>query len=164
MLYELQPLRFQKNIVIPAIRELQELFVKNGKSEEWLINLMYEDVCVRKYVNGEKRCAVTIREFYYHDMIMRACNIGGLYKNMKEEKNQRSKERENKLINLLESKYGIEKEVKFSELKKIGFMDETIQALYWIVERYEFAINFVELIDKDPIGRKKKFSSMLDEL
>ena len=55
MLYELQPLRFVKNIISPAIRELQEKFKKNNESEEWLIGYLYEDVGIRKYTNGEKR-------------------------------------------------------------------------------------------------------------
>ncbi|MGO5053345.1 NACHT domain-containing protein [Lachnospiraceae bacterium LCP25S3_G4] len=164
MLYELQPLRFQKNIIIPAIRELQALYEKNGESEEWLINLMYEDVCVRKYKDGKKRCAVSIKDFYFHDMIMRACNIGGLYKSIKEEREQQNNERENKLIDFIENKYGLDQEVKFIELKKNGLMSGTIQALHWIIERYEFAIKYVEIIDKDPIARKRRFSSMLDEL
>ena len=31
MLYELETSRFVKNVIIPGIRELQELFEKNGK-------------------------------------------------------------------------------------------------------------------------------------
>lgn len=164
MLYDLQPSRFLKNIIVPAIRELQELYKNNGESEEWLINLMYEDVCIREYKYGEKRCAVTVKEFYFHDMITRACNIGGLYRNMKEERKQRNKLNEEKLINLLEKEYGINNEVDFSELKQKGYINEMLQALYWIKERYEFAVNYIESIDKDPIAHKKRFSSMLDEL
>lgn len=98
MLYELQPLRFVKNIISPAIRELQEKFKKNNESEEWLIGYLYEDVGIRKYTNGEKRCAVTIKNFYYHDMIIRACSISELYNNSKQERMQRNKVREEKLI------------------------------------------------------------------
>lgn len=54
MLYGLQPLRFVKNVISPAIRELQNLFEKNGNSEEWLINLMYDAVSIRQGKNGEK--------------------------------------------------------------------------------------------------------------
>lgn len=77
--------------------------------------------------------------------------------NIKEERNQRSSESENKFIDFIEDKYGLNKEVKLSELKKIGFMSETIQALHWIIERYEFAISYVEAIDKDPIAKKEIF-------
>ena len=125
---------------------------------------MYEEVCVRKYRDGEKRCAVTIKEFYFHDMIMRACNIGGLYKSMKEEKTQRNKECETKLIKILEKEYGINKEVKFDELKQKGYTNEMLEALHWIQEHYEFALNYLESVDKDPLARKKRFSSMLEEL
>lgn len=164
MLYELQTSRFLKNIIIPAIRELQQLYKDNGESEEWLLDLMYEDVCVREYQNGKKVCAVSIKEFYFHDMIIRACNIGGLFKNMKEEKKQRSSEKEAKLIKILEEEYGINKEVKFIELKQKGYTNEMLQSLHWIVERYEFAVNYIESVDKDPIARKKRFASMLEEL
>ena len=78
------------------------------------MNLMYEDVCVREYENGKKVCAVSIKEFYFHDMIMRTCNIGGLFKNMKEEKKQRSNEEEAKLIKILDEEYGTNREVTFS--------------------------------------------------
>lgn len=164
MLYELQPSRFIKNIISPAIRELHELYNNNGESEEWLINLMYEDVCVRKYKDGQKRCAVSIKEFYFHDMIMRACNIGGLYKNMKEERAQRSKAREEPLIKILEENYGIDKEVEFDELKQNGYKKEMLEGLHWIIERFEFAVNYIESVDIDPLARKKRFSSMLEEL
>ena len=164
MLYELQPSRFIKNIISPAIRELQELYNNNGASEEWLINLMYEDVCVRKYKDGQKRCAVSIKEFYFHDMIMRACNIGGLYKNMKEERAQRSKAREEPLIKILEENYGINKKVEFDELKQNGYKKEMLEGLHWIIERFEFAVNYIESVDIDPLARKKRFSSMLEEL
>lgn len=164
MLYELQSSRFIKNIISPAIRELHELYNNNGESEEWLINLMYEDVCVRKYKDGQKRCAVTIKEFYFHDMIMRACNIGGLYKNMKEERAQRSKAREEPLIKILEENYGIDKEVEFDKLKQNGYKKEMLEGLHWIIERFEFAVNYIESVDIDPLARKKRFSSMLEEL
>ena len=39
-----------------------------------------------------------------------------------------------------------------------------LQSLHWIVERYEFAVNYIESVDKDPIARKKRFASMLEEL
>jgi len=164
MLYELQPSRFIKNIITPGIMELQELFKNNGESEEWLINLLYENVCVKKYKSGEKRCAVTIKEFYFHDMIVRACNIGGLYKNLNDEMKQKNTEQENALIKILEKEYGINKEVEFNELKEKGYINEMLQSLHWIMERYKFAVSYIESMNKDSLAHKKKFSSMLEEL
>lgn len=122
MLYELQPLRFVKNIISPAIRELQEKFKKNNESEEWLIGYLYEDVGIRKYTNGEKRCAVTIKNFYYHDMIIRACSISELYNNSKQERMQRNKVREEKLIKILEEEYHASKPVRFEDIIRRGYV------------------------------------------
>lgn len=163
MLYELQPLRFVKNIISPAIRELQEKFKKNNESEEWLIGYLYEDVGIRKYTNGEKRCAVTIKNFYYHDMIIRACSISELYNNSKQERMQRNKVREEKLIKILEE-YHASKPVRFEDIKRRGYTKEMLEALHWVIERYKFAVNYVDMVDKDPLAKKKRFSSMLEEL
>ena len=164
MLYELQPLRFVKNIISPAIRELQEKFKKNNESEEWLIGYLYEDVGIRKYTNGEKRCAVTIKNFYYHDMIIRACSISELYNNSKQERMQRNKVREEKLIKILEEEYHASKPVRFEDIIRRGYAKEMLEALYWVIERYKFAVNYVDMVDKDPLAKKKRFSSMLEEL
>lgn len=164
MLYELQSSRFIKNIITPAIRELQELYISNGESEEWLINLMYEGVFVRKYKGEQKICAVSVKEFYFYDMIKRVCNIGGLFKSMKEERAQRSKKNEELLIKILEENYGMDKEVKFDELMRHGYKKEMLEGLHWIIERFEFAVNFVETVDINPLARKRSFSSMLEEL
>lgn len=165
MLYELQPSRFIKNIISPAIKELHEKYIDNGESNEWLIRLMYSDVGVRKYSKEKtKRCFVTIKEFYYHDMIIRACNVGGLFKSRTDEENQRSEEREAKLRNILEEKYGLDKEQSFDTLAEDGYMEEVLEGLQWIVDRYEFAVEYIEGYDNSSLSRKKKFSSMLDEL
>lgn len=164
MLYELQPLRFVKNIISPAIRELQEKFKKNNESEEWLIGYLYEDVGIRKYTNGEKRCAVTIKNFYYHDMIIRACSISELYNNSKQERMQRNKVREEKLIKILEEEYHASKPVRFEDIIRRGYTKEMLEALYGVIERYKFAVNYVDMVDKDPLAKKKRFSSMLEEL
>lgn len=164
MLYELQPLRFVKNIISPAIRELQEKFKKNNESEKWLIGYLYEDVGIRKYTNGEKRCAVTIKNFYYHDMIIRACSISELYNNSKQERMQRNKMREEKLIKILEEEYHASKPARFEDIIRRGYTKEMLEALYWVIERYKFAVNYVDMVDKDPLAKKKRFSSMLEEL
>lgn len=157
MLYELQPLRFVKNIISPAIRELQEKFKKNNESEEWLIGYLYEDVGIRKYTNGEKRCAVTIKNFYYHDMIIRACSISELYNNSKQERMQRNKVRGEKLIKILEEEYHASKPVRFEDIIRRGYTKEMLEALHWVIERYKFVVNYVDMVDKDPLAKKKRF-------
>jgi len=97
-------------------------------------------------------------------MVLRACNIGGLYKNKKDERTQRNKARQEELIKIIEKDYELNRDIKFDELKQNGHTKEMLNALYWIIERYEFALEYIETVDKNPLARKRRFSSMLDEL
>lgn len=164
MLYDLQPTRFVKNIITPAIRELQELFKNNEESEEWLMNLLYNDVSLIEYQGEKKRCCVSIKELYYHDMIRRACIIGGLYKNTKKEKSPHFKNKSEILNRILDENYGIDTKVKFSTLKKDGYQKEMLEGLHWIKENYDFAVNYIDSVDKDLLEKKENFLAMLDEL
>lgn len=106
----------------------------------------------------------TIKNFYYHDMIIRACSISELYNNSKQERMQRNKVREEKLIKILEEEYHASKPVRFEDIIRRGYTKEMLEALYWVIERYKFAVNYVDMVDKDPLAKKKRFSSMLEEL
>ena len=163
MLYELETSRFVKNVIIPGIRELQELFEKNGKREEWLITYLYNDVCIREEPNGEKKCMLSVKDSYYHDMIWRACNIGGMYKNVQEERKQRAIVSKDKLVEIIEEEFGLNRLVKFEEIMQKGYAKEVVQYLYWARERYEFAVNYIDSISVKYLTDEKDFASMLEE-
>lgn len=164
MLYELEPSRFVKNVIVPGIRELKGMFEENGESEEWLIDFICESVYVKEKNKG-KICTIVIKETYFYEMIRRACDIGGFYKNhMNKEKNQQNRVSEKNLIGILESKHKIGSNNRFSQIEQKENEKKMLETLYRIIERYKFAVCYVESIDKDPLARKKKFSSMLEEL
>lgn len=163
MLYELQPNRFVQNVISPAIKELEFLFKKNCESPEWLINTIYDEVCVRNYRDGIKRCAVSIKNFYYHEMVERACKIGGLYKNIEEERLHRGDNTIGGLLDIIEEEYGINIYVKFDELKKRGYTKKLEMSLNWVIERYKFAVEFVDN-NRDTLTNKNALSAILDEL
>lgn len=164
MLYELEPSRFVKNVIVPGIRELKGMFEENGESEEWLIDFICENVYVKEKNKG-KICTIVIKETYFYEMIRRACDIGGFYKNhMNKEKNQQNRVSEKNLIGILESKHKIGSNNRFSQIEQKENEKKMLETLYRIIERYKFAVCYVESIDKDPLARKKKFSSMLEEL
>ena len=77
---------------------------------------------------------------------------------------QRNKVREEKLIKILEEEYHASKPVRFEDIIRRGYTKEMLEALYWVIERYKFAVNYVDMVDKDPLAKKKRFSSMLEEL
>lgn len=163
MLYELQSLRFIKNIISPAIIELRDLYNKNNKSEEWLINFLYYYVHNLFSEDGQVECAVSIKNFYFNEMLEQACHLGGFYQNSNDQTEQKSKGGQNKLIKILEDIYDNDV-VELSELKQDGYEKEMLDGLHWIIERFEFAVNYVESVEKDPLEGKQQFSSMLDAL
>lgn len=164
MLYELEPLRFTKNVITPGIRELQTLFEENGRSEEWLITLLYSEICVRTGKNGDKSCLVTLKESYYNDMIRRACAAGGMYKNMQEERKQQAIISKNRLIEIIEKEFAPGGWIEFKKIMRKGYAKELLEYMQWVIERYEFAVNYIDSVNKNSLTGEDDFSSMLEEL
>lgn len=163
ILYELQPSRYIKNILAPAIRELHELYNKHSQSKEWLINCMYRGVKVIETKDG-KKCSVIIKELYFHNMMIKVCNIGGFGKNKKKEGLNLNKVYEERLNKIIEEDCGLYKIVTFNNLKRAGYEKEMLEGLHWIIERFEFAVNYIESVDNNPLAGKQQFSSILEEL
>ena len=168
MLYELQSLRFIKNVISPAIRELYELYYKHNKSKEWLICLMYDMIMAIEFEDGQIGYVVESKEQfyqdmiigyvvgskeqYYQDMINRACYIGRLNKKKKEEGEQQSKVSQEMFTHSLDDNYSVIDVARRYEIRKKEYGKEILEYLNHIVERFEFAVNFIESVDKDPLA------------
>ena len=177
MLYELQPTRFIKNVLYLGLLELRNFYEQNDKSKVALISMLYSNIGVRKSSKDKTLVSyVTIANSYLAEIIRRTCNIGGYNKMKLEEK----KEKDDYIIKLFRDKYGVidaedididmddeklfDAKREIEQLKEDGSLEELIKNSCWIVERLDFALDFLSNYDLSPIGRKKKFSSMLDEL
>ena len=99
-----------------------------------------------------------------NSMIWRACNIGGMYKNVQEERKQRAIVSKDKLVEIIEEEFGLNRLVKFEEIMQKGYAKEVVQYLYWARERYEFAVNYIDSISVKYLTDEKDFASMLEEL
>lgn len=163
ILYELQPSRYIKNILAPAIRELHELYNKHNQSKEWLINFMYIGVKVAETKEG-KKCAVIIQERYFNNMMRKVCNIGGFSKNKKKEGLNLNKVYEERLKKIIEENCRLDGIVTFNKLKQAGYEKEMLEGLHWIIEEFEFAVKYIDSMDQDPLAGKRQFSSMLEAL
>lgn len=165
MLYALQPSRFMKNIISPAIRELYELYCKHNKSEIWLINLMYTNIFQAVKEDGQIFYVLSSKEQYYQNMIHRACDIGGMLKKKKEEIAQRSNAvREAFFIRSKDEGNRVIDIVRCDELKNKSNRKEILEGLHGVKENFEFAVNYIESLDKDSLEGKQQFSSMLETL
>ena len=56
------------------------------------------------------------------------------------------------------------KEVPLDELKKIGYFSNFLEGMFGIMERYEFAVNYIEAMDNNSLIYEKSFLYMLEEL
>ncbi|MEE1155235.1 MAG: hypothetical protein UH241_08780 [Acutalibacteraceae bacterium] len=167
LLYELQPERFIKNLVSPAIKELESMYEQNGKSNVWLITFLYEGVGLSYNEEYEqKQCPVFCKEYYYGSMIWKVCRIGGYYKNVRIQNN----EKEANLITLLEEYYNLNaydyegESVSFDEIMEDGFMEIALSGLGCCVDEYNFAVNFVNEFENQSLSDTDSFDDMLDEL
>lgn len=164
MLYELQQNRFIKNVLIPGIKQLQELFKKNGESEEWLIDLLFTYIYVRKYPYKGEIISLEANNLYYLTILNKICIIGGFNKKLNEETKQRYKKQRNDLVEIIEENSLMNEIVYIKELKDKGYTNQILQAFGYVIDEYNFAVNYIESIDSESFSRKKKFLSMLNEL
>lgn len=56
------------------------------------------------------------------------------------------------------------KEVLLDELKKKGYFSNFLEGMFGIMERYEFAVNYIEAMDNNSLIYEKSFLYMLEEL
>ena len=56
------------------------------------------------------------------------------------------------------------KEVPLDELKKKGYFSNFLEGMFGIMERYEFAVNYIEALDNNSLIYEKSFLYMLEEL
>ena len=69
-----------------------------------------------------------------------------------------------KLVEIIEEEFGLNRLVKFEEIMQKGYAKEVVQYLYWARERYEFAVNYIDSISVKYLTDEKDFASMLEEL
>ena len=56
------------------------------------------------------------------------------------------------------------KEVPLDELKKKGYFSNFLEGMFGIMERYEFAVNYIEAMYNNSLIYEKSFLYMLEEL
>ena len=156
MLYDLQPSRFIKNIITPSLEELQEKYIKNDRSIEWLLSELVGKVRFFAKYEDDKEIVlgVYIINHYYHDMINRMCEIN----NYKPKRHSRDEE----FIKRSIDKYGFEKDIELSEIMESDDKENLEKELVWIKEKFEFAIECMSVSDNN--FSQKNMKDMLDEL
>lgn len=154
MLYDLQPSRFIKNVIVPALEQLRDDFIKHDESKIWLICELTDSIMLKDDADGEEDIYIQVSNLYYHDMIKRACKIKN-YSYPKYENN-------NELIKYIKEKYEKDESIDIDEIIDAGYTEQLIEQLSWVIDRFIFALNIIE--ESCANFEDKNIKDMLDEL
>lgn len=173
ILYDYNPDRFIQNVLLPGIEELKDKYEKAGKSQEELIRLLVEKIYIRNHKSlNLKYVVTTINDMYYNHMILRTCRIGmqeSIYSHrsarvlgLNNEKLVEVAERQKAFVAKLETLYDYNKRISIDQLKINGLYQEFLESCYWIIERYDFSVRFMETFKQKKIQDQEIFRSIID--
>lgn len=154
MLYDLQPSRFIKNIIRPALEDLEKSFIDNGKSTEWLIQQLVDKVIVFEDDDSKIIIGAHISNHYYYEMIRRACSI----------KNYQwpTLTPNDEFIKDLLSEYDLDEEIDITKILNSKYKDRIINELNWVPLMFNFATQTI-LVEEDDFTQKN-MQDMLNDL
>lgn len=173
ILYDYNPDRFIQNVLLPGIEELKDKYEKAGESQEKLIRLLVKDIYIRNHKSlNLKYVVVTINDMYYNHMILRTCRIGmhgSIYSNrsarvlgLNNEKLVEVAERQKAFVSKLEILYDYNRRISIDQLKSNGIYQEFLESCYWIIERYDFSVRFIEAFKRRKLHDQEIFQAILD--
>ena len=165
MLYNMQPEKVNKIILFPGLRKIQTLYTEKGFSIEFLSKL-FTGLSTRVYFEEEngkkvryKSISLNIKDNYMCSVLKLSCILNG-YSFPKI-----NAEAEEKVYDLIKKNSKTGKIVKpFKEV--LDFIDEAdlLEALKWFEKQIEFSIFILEQEKENDISKKRRVSSILDEL
>ena len=178
MLYNLQPDKVNKIVLCPGLKKLKELYDSIGFSVE-LLKELFSGVHLRRLYKLENSKRVTdytidfdISNRYLCNILMITCKLNHFF-NPNAEGIKKTREIASTWVSEREkqdpqNRYRIEP-IEFDDL--MIFLDEHnftvadfLEACKWIEARFIFSFKILEKYSENSISRKKKVSSILDEL
>lgn len=187
-LYDLQPKRFIANIIIPGLLELRDNYVSNGSSKYWFCETTYGDLSLIDENSEEKyySTSIIIENHYNYFIVDTVKNIGNYHSrigiksdalknaiithskdtdkdididiDLEAERNSKNLKR----LNGFRKKFG--SEIDFATLKSYGVFEEIIETIPWVIDDFQYAMEFLEEYENSSSTKKRKYESILDEL
>lgn len=165
MLYNMQPEKVNKIILFPGLRKIQTLYTEKGFSIE-LLSKLFTGLSTRVYFEEEKgkkvrykSISLNIKDNYMCSVLKLSCISNG-YSFPKI-----NTEAEEKVYDLIKKNSKTGKIVKpFKEVLDFIGEADLLEALKWFEKQIEFSIFILEQEKENDISKKKRVSSILDEL
>ncbi len=170
MLYNLQPDKVNKVVLSPGIKVIKNYYEELGISYEFL-NKLFKGIVIieRSYLNNKSQeidrfytLSLRVRDKYLCNILRFTCALNGYsFQNPKAEES----------IEYLARKIGeTDKELlrhnklPFEKVLNIVSFDELIACIPWLDNQLQFIFGIYEKYNDNPALRKRKVSSIIDEL
>lgn len=168
MLFDLQSEKVNKIILCPILKEVKKLYLQYGFSID-LLNILFEGMKFTKRLNGEEMrysTSLTIKNQYlcYGLMLNNRLNMFPYSDNNDKQEKQIFEKMEKYMVNKNHKRNARSLSATFDEVLEVLKPEELLKHLEWFQNQIEFAIQIVEKYDDKKISRKKKVSTILEEL
>lgn len=168
MLFDLQSEKVNKIILCPILKEVKKLYLQYGFSID-LLNILFEGMKFTKRLNGEEMrysTSLTIKNQYlcYGLMLNNRLNMFPYSDNNDKQEKQIFEKMEKYMLNKNHKRNARSLSATFDEVLEVLKPEELLKHLEWFQNQIEFAIQIVEKYDDKKISRKKKVSTILEEL
>lgn len=168
MLYDLQSDKVNKIILCPIIKEVKNNYTTYGFTVEFL-RMMFSGVSVTKRILRKEEkysMSLTIKDYY----VCRGLMLNNKLNNFPYDEGYQEHERNlyEKIVEFYKdnpadagkNRY----EFEFDEILKIVEEKDLLYALEWLEKQVLYAISILEKYEDSSVKRKKRVSSILDEL
>lgn len=168
MLFDLQSEKVNKIILCPILKEVKKLYLQYGFSID-LLNILFKGMKFTKRLNGEEMrysTSLTIKNQYlcYGLMLNNRLNMFPYSDNNDKQEKQIFEKMEKYMVNKNHKRNARNLSATFDEVLEVLKPEELLKHLEWFQNQIEFAIQIVEKYDDRKISRKKKVSTILEEL
>mgnify|MGYP002794378346 FL=1 len=168
MLFDLQSEKVNKIILCPILKEVKKLYLQYGFSID-LLNILFEGMKFTKRLNGEEMrysISLTIKNQYlcYGLMLNNRLNMFPYSDNNDKQEKQIFEKMEKYMVNKNHKRNARSLSATFDEVLEVLKPEELLKHLEWFQNQIEFAMQIVEKYDDRKISRKKKVSTILEEL
>ena len=168
MLFDLQSEKVNKIILCPILKEVKKLYLQYGFSID-LLNILFEGMKFTKRLNGEETrysISLTIKNQYlcYGLMLNNRLNMFPYADNDDKQEKQIFEKMEKYMVNKNHKRSARSLNATFDEVLEVFKPKELFEHLEWLQNQIEFALQIVEKYDDRKISRKKKVSTILEEL
>ena len=155
-------------ILCPILKEVKKLYLQYGFSID-LLNILFKGMKFTKRLNGEEMrysTSLTIKNQYlcYGLMLNNRLNMFPYSDNNDKQEKQIFEKMEKYMVNKNHKRNARSLSATFDEVLEVLKPEELLKHLEWFQNQIEFAIQIVEKYDDRKISRKKKVSTILEEL